>query len=499
MISPLVAPEMLHTILRETFVLGNQVRLRFIAALCALHEIGGYKSLGKPDTEAYVLHYYMMSPTQLYEYLDVGKALLKLPQLAEAFQKGRICYTVLRDLIRVAEPDGQEKWLEFVKGKTSRQVHAEVNAALEKGRKLPREGSYGIPNVKLRLAMMLAPEKHTLVTQALERVSATAASRVGSKALKPEDSLVLLCQLVLQHGVPGEDAPIQRSGHTVVYERCVDCGRARVMTTEGFMEVDGEVVDAIEGNAEKLDISDAVPAELSSAEWIPEPIPELSPESSPEPSPEPSPQPAKEPPAKDRPNTPGLVRRVLLRDGRQCANPCCRRSDHLHCHHIVFRGDGGRTEVWNEVALCSVCHAIVHARLLHIRGNPLVGLEFIPACRELDLEIDAKCEELARIAQVKTVRVEVPAKPVPETAESARADSGAGDSARAENGTAHSARAESRPVDGAEAHPHVVRVLESLQYSKKEARERVSRAYASRTWGPEPIDENVLFNLALRV
>ena len=90
MISPLVAPEMLHTILRETFTLGNQVRLRFIAALCALHEIGGAKSLGKPDTEAYVLEYYMMSSTQLYEYLDVGKALKKLPQLAEAFQKGRI-------------------------------------------------------------------------------------------------------------------------------------------------------------------------------------------------------------------------------------------------------------------------------------------------------------------------------------------------------------------------------------------------------------------------
>ena len=68
----------------------------------------------------------------------------------------------------------------------------------------------------------------------------------------------------------------------------------------------------------------------------------------------------------DRPNTPRLRRRVLLRDGSTCANPLCRRRLGLMAHHLVFRSEGGPTEIQNETAVCAVCHALLHQGQLEV-------------------------------------------------------------------------------------------------------------------------------------
>ena len=51
--------------------------------------------------------------------------------------------------------------------------------------------------------------------------------------------------------------------------------------------------------------------------------------------------------ARDKPNTPQIVRKVTLRDGRTCSNPMCGRSLGTHAHHIQFRSNGGRPRVMN--------------------------------------------------------------------------------------------------------------------------------------------------------
>lgn len=46
----------------------------------------------------------------------------------------------------------------------------------------------------------------------------------------------------------------------------------------------------------------------------------------------------------------------------------CRRRNGLHCHHIIFRSQGGDDADWNLVTLCFKCHHAVHDRWLVIKA-----------------------------------------------------------------------------------------------------------------------------------
>ena len=61
-----------------------------------------------------------------------------------------------------------------------------------------------------------------------------------------------------------------------------------------------------------------------------------------------------------------LCRQVLDRDGWKCRNPRCGFRGNLHCHHILFRSEGGDDVSWNLVTLCSECHDKIHDYTLFI-------------------------------------------------------------------------------------------------------------------------------------
>jgi hypothetical protein len=86
----------------------------------------------------------------------------------------------------------------------------------------------------------------------------------------------------------------------------------------------------------------------------------------------------------DGPTPAKLRRRVLAREAGRCANPGCH---HLadHCHHIVFRSRGGKTELPNEVAVCTTCHALIHAGLLRVSGSASGDLRWLPVAAKDDL------------------------------------------------------------------------------------------------------------------
>jgi hypothetical protein len=85
-----------------------------------------------------------------------------------------------------------------------------------------------------------------------------------------------------------------------------------------------------------------------------------------------------------------------------CANPMCGSRLGLHAHHIQFRANGGKTALHNEVAVCDRCHALIHAGLLVLEGNPLVGLSWKPKCGENEFAFN---EELARTSVIAQVYV----------------------------------------------------------------------------------------------
>ncbi|ATD72992.1 MULTISPECIES: HNH endonuclease signature motif containing protein [Gordonia] len=54
-----------------------------------------------------------------------------------------------------------------------------------------------------------------------------------------------------------------------------------------------------------------------------------------------------------------LVRALFVRD-RCCQMPGCERTRHLHAHHVVFWSAGGETGLDNLILLCGSCHRALH-------------------------------------------------------------------------------------------------------------------------------------------
>jgi hypothetical protein len=123
-----------------------------------------------------------------------------------------------------------------------------------------------------------------------------------------------------------------RSITTILYRLCPKCREKALLTKDGPVEVPHEHLDLIEGEARKVTIPPEEEIELELVEKEKE---------------------DGEPQEIDPPNSAGLVRKVLHRDGCVCANPHCRRKLGLHAHHIRYRWKGGKTALFNEIACCA--------------------------------------------------------------------------------------------------------------------------------------------------
>ncbi len=77
-----------------------------------------------------------------------------------------------------------------------------------------------------------------------------------------------------------------------------------------------------------------------------------------------------------RRTVPGWLMRLLRRRDPVCRFPGCSHRRFLHAHHIIHWSDGGATEVDNLVLLCSAHHSQVHDEGWHIERRSNGGFVF---------------------------------------------------------------------------------------------------------------------------
>lgn len=65
--------------------------------------------------------------------------------------------------------------------------------------------------------------------------------------------------------------------------------------------------------------------------------------------------------------SPHQLKALLLRDGG-CRMPGCGRTRFLHAHHVVYWSRGGATDLDNLILLCGSCHRAVHRGSIRIRA-----------------------------------------------------------------------------------------------------------------------------------
>jgi len=108
---------------------------------------------------------------------------------------------------------------------------------------------------------------------------------------------------------------VQSRPKQIVMYRCEECGKTKVSTSRGLVEVPSKDEDAQVQGSDGVNRS-AIP--------------------------------------------PKTRRRVLARDRHRCQAPGCGSRHFLEVHHVLPRPEGGTNKLENLVTLCSSCHRLAH-------------------------------------------------------------------------------------------------------------------------------------------
>jgi hypothetical protein len=326
-------------------------------------------------------------PRQTGERLRVAEALEELPAMAKALRTRQLCWSVIRELSRVATAETEGEWLEAAEGKTARDVEQAVSGK-EKGQ---RPSDPADPKVKThRLSFEVSSEALAMFKDAVDKLR-----RDTGEPLTESEALLLLARREL--GGPGDEG---RSTYQVAMTVCEHCGQGFQQVCGELLPVSAEVTEAALCDAQHIGrVADGPGSgQAGHDEHVVEADPEgagsddahvgtgVPPN---EHKGETHVGTGKQPPSAVipvRPPTrarqaipPAVGRAVRHRQKGRCAVPGCRGgSTYFELHHLRYRHDG-KCEPDQIIGLCWPHHRRVHAGLLIIDGASSKELQFYHA------------------------------------------------------------------------------------------------------------------------
>jgi len=320
--------EELETQLFHAFRGGDLFHRMRAFYLVELDERRLYQKAGCSSAVQYAERKFGVQRRTARELLAVGRELLELPLVDQAFRDGGVNWSKARLLTRICVPETQAAWLEKARELGATEFAREV-ALSEKGR-LPREDGRGLPRVKFKIQARVSAEVHELWESSFQKF----ADESGQGASE-EDVLRRLCELYLS--TPGCQEGASPNGRKTssesLYHLVVDVhasGKATLRTEDGPVPLEKSVVERMACDCAVHD----------------------------------GPIQGQDPAAKA---TQGTRTRILRRDGyryRSCESPYG-----LQVHHIEWYSRGGPTIGENLTTVCSRCHALVHEGLLVVSGK----------------------------------------------------------------------------------------------------------------------------------
>lgn len=161
----------------------TRVHRRVEAALCFyLREVDQrrlYLRFGHASTIDYARERLGFEDRKTRTFLFVAERCRSLPQLGEALRRGDLPWTKARELVRIAQPETEQQWLDKCQALSNRQLESEVRKALP-------------PVRKKTLILVLEGDLLETWEQARE-----ATERLAGKVLSDIEVLDLMCAEVL--------------------------------------------------------------------------------------------------------------------------------------------------------------------------------------------------------------------------------------------------------------------------------------------------------------
>ena len=290
------------------------------------------------------------------EKVRIAHALKELPGISEVFAEGRLSFSKVRALTRIADAGNEAKLLELALHATAAQTERLVRAYRRCGRIAEREQAMANHAERelnyfydedgcLVIRARLPAEQGALVIKAIEAamdqqaadaadeteedVTAVTSADENPIAQRRADALTAMAETTLHHGA--ETSTTAERYQVMVHvtaetlagdtdERCeLDCGQPIAVDTARRIACDASLIQITEDR-------DGNPLDIG---------------------------------RKSRAVPPAMQRALRVRDGG-CRFPGCTRHRHVDAHHIKHWADGGETALDNLVLLCRHHHRLVH-------------------------------------------------------------------------------------------------------------------------------------------
>src|SRR5882724_4481457 len=261
------------------------------------------------------------TPRAAIERLRVAKAIVDLPQIADALNEGELPFSAARELTRIATADTEAEWLAMAVDKNLREIE-ECVAGREKGDR-------PVDPVEPRLRTQVVRFEVKAGTYALLRQAMTILERELGERLDDDALIRTLSRRVIDGNQARDHAPYQ-----IAVTTCQRCTRAWQDGGGVTVEMSPPAVEAARCDAQHIGSIDG--AETTRATQT-------------------------IPPAKRR--------KVLHRDHGRCRVPGCRSRVNIDIHHVIPRAEGGTHDVDQMICLCEAHHLPLHEGRLVISGE----------------------------------------------------------------------------------------------------------------------------------
>jgi hypothetical protein len=298
----------------------------------AVHRRAGYASLRE-----YAERLIGLSGRQTEERLRVGRALSELPLLDGALASGKLRWSAVRELTRVATPQTEAAWIAWARKRRAHQIEKGV-AARRPGDGPSDRADHSL--VKHRLVFEVRADTMALFRDLQNSVRTDLGGEVDDDTLLYEVARRAL-------GGPTDEG---RASYQIAVTRCDDCGRTSIDAGGRSHAVDEVATEMAACDAQQVVVGDG----------------DASPHVG-----------ASRPRARATQTIPPATRRaVMRRDHKRCVVPGCTNHRFLDVHHLDLRSEGGGHDPDRLAVLCGAHHRAVHAGVLRIDGTGTAGFVF---------------------------------------------------------------------------------------------------------------------------
>jgi 5-methylcytosine-specific restriction endonuclease McrA len=316
---------------------------RWLELICEFDRRKGHEALGFHSCGAWVSWRCGMDPRSAREHVRVARALEELPSVREEFSRGRLSYSKVRAITRIATPQIEAELVEMARYATAAQLDRLVRGyrravSLESAEAAHRDRFLACEweeDGGLRIRGRLAPEDGALFCKAIEasreaireREEAHEVAFQGGSAeprppLRVNDADALM--EVAERSLAGGSEPRPAGERHQVVIHAESQALAGAVEEAGCQIEEGPAICA--ESARRL----ACDASLVSV-------------------------------GRKSRVVPAAMRRALdVRDEGRCRFPGCENRRWVDAHHIVHWARGGETKLDNLVLLCSRHHRLVH-------------------------------------------------------------------------------------------------------------------------------------------